>query len=228
MRNARLIVITVILILLATTASQALILHEDNTYWYKDGNNVATILNPDQTWLNTMVPTDRLLVKIEETVYDRPESLEILQGNRDVNAPTGFLYAYSISNLGIGVANNPADKGITQFSVSWAVQPTYVTTNKDQMRPEWVVDDTSVTKPAWKWTSTVDRGITKGMTLGGFWAISNISEDGECRAEVYSDPFGGAPWMGKTTGPCPEPGSIVSLFAGIAGLGLTVKLRRKK
>ena len=226
MRNARLIVITVILILLATTASYAGTISEDVTYWFKTTNGTDSIMNPSTDWLR--LNDANLLVKVQQTVSDQATtlaSLNRLSPDEGTNHP-GYLYAYSVTNLGVGDPANLADMGITSFHVDW--RTSYYATVSHQTPSGWVVDSSVPGGPTWKWTP-VDPGLLPNETAGGFWAVSNVGVDGECTSKIiHLAGLGSTDIYGRTTGPCPEPGSIVSLFAGIAGLGLTVKLRRKK
>lgn len=229
MRNTRRFITAIILVLFAASASHALVLSEDNTYWYRnDSGGISTILNPDSKWLNDMVPTDRILVKVEQTVYDMQESAEMLEGNGDGVHP-GFLYVYGVTNIGMGVRNDPADRGITEFSVHWGSNPLYMSTDQAQVKSAWVVDDTA-SVPTWKWTDDLGQGIVKGSGVVGFWAVSNVGVDGVIRASiVQAGPGGPTSWYGTTTGPfVPEPGAYVSLLTGIGGLGLMVRMRGRK
>ena len=208
MKNLYLTGLTVAALLMAVSVSHAAVLSEDVTYWYVN---------------------DIRVVKVQQTVYDQAETLAILQGNGNTNAPAGFLYAYSVSNLNVGNPANAADLGITEFAVNWATAPTYVTTSS-QTLPQWQWDTASGAQPAWKWTGAPIRGITPGETVGGFWAVSNIGVDGTVNASVGHtiDPFSHETLTGKTTGPfVPDPPTFMTLAAGLLGMGLTRRFRRK-
>lgn len=232
MKNIRLFVAALTLILLATSASYAGTISEDVYYWFRtvDGGSDSQ-RNPTDEWLKLNV--SNLLVKVQQTVYDQESTLAILNRNNagEGTQNSGFLYAYALTNLNVGDPADFADMGITSFHVDWAT-PYYATVSSRQTPVGWVVDTTSnaaSSGPTWKWTP-VDPGLLPGETVGGFWAVSNVGVDGECNAGIiHGGPFGPSGWSGKTTGPmAPEPGAFVSLFAGLAGLGLTVRLRKRK
>lgn len=227
MRITRLIVTAVIIILLAKSAMHAGTISEDVTYWFKTANGTSTIMNPSSDWLK--LNTASLLVKVQQTVYDQIQSQAMLNGNspnEGANHP-GYLYAYSVTNLNVGDWTSLTDRGITNFHVDWGTSY-YATVYHAQTPNGWVVDTSVTGGPSWKWTP-VDRGLMPGGTVGGFWAVSNVGVDGECTASIIqAGPNGQIGWNGKTTGPCPEPGAIVSLLAGFGGLGVMVRLRRRK
>ena len=223
MRSLYLIGLAVVVLLTMASASYASVIHEDIAYWYQDGSSILTLFNPSTDWLNQN--TGRLLVKVQQTVYDEAQSRTILyrNGNGLVN---GFLYAYSVTNLNVGDAMDLADMGITKFAIDWAVAPTFVTTSK-QTLPGWVVD--SPAQPSWKWTSTVDPGILPGDTVGGLWAVSNIGVDGVTNAHAtHVGPLDPHYLTGKTTGPqlVPDAPSFASLAAGLIGFGAWRRRRK--
>lgn len=222
MRVLRQIAVVVALVLLVASASCAGLIHEDVTYWYNGAKGPDSIQNPNTAWLEANMSA--LVIKIQQSVYDQASSAAMLAANGDP-AQSGYLFAYSVTNLSLG---DPAGPGITRVQVDWASQYlVYATVSHGQTLSGWEVDTGAGSAPAWKWTST-GPGITPGQTVGGFWAISNVGVDGECNSRVLlgglGEPQG---FAGKTTGPCPEPATFVSLFAGITGLGLMRRLRRK-
>ena len=116
MRNIRLIVIAVVLVLLATSQSFAGMLHEDCTYWFNSGNGIATMTNPTTDWLTQNAAS--LLVKVQESVYDQATSAAMFS-REGLGSHPGYLYAYSVTNLNLGDLNDPNMMGITSFHVSW-------------------------------------------------------------------------------------------------------------
>lgn len=225
MRSLYLTGLVIVVLLTAVSVSYAGVLHEDVAYWYTNGSQTLTEFNPNTDWLNLNV--DRLLVKVQQTVYDQASTKTILfrNGNGQVN---GYLYAYSVTNLNVGDASDLEDIGITKFAVGWTTAPILVTTAK-QIVPGWVVD--TAPQPSWKWTNAVDPGILAGDTVGGFWAVSNTGEDGYIDAHAtHVGPLGPHDITGRTTGPkdpiVPDAPTFLSLAAGLIGMGLT-KLRRK-
>lgn len=225
MRSLYLTGLAAIVLLVATSVSFAGVIHEDFAYWYTDSGQTQTIFNPSTDWLNQNV--GKLLIKVQQTVYDEASTTALLQENGD-GTRSGFLYAYSVTNLYVGTPGDTSDKGITRFNVNWTPAPLYVTTDKQQTLPNWVVD-TSVTQPAWKWTSAISPGIKPGRTVGGFWAVSNVGVDGVVNAgALHVGPNGEETFNGKTTGPMvPDAPTFLSLATGLMGLGLTRRLRRK-
>lgn len=182
MSNIRLIVTAIILVLLAASASQALVLRQDNSRLHK-GDGVARVVSPNQKWCSEILPTSRTLVRAGDVASNRQEF----------------------------------DRG----SARLGVRPTYVEAGRNQMSPYRVADRASANNPNREWTHGIDRGITRGLKPGGVWTTSNSTADGQYKP--FLNAFGtGVPNV------VPEPGAFVSLFAGIAGLGLTRMLRRKK
>jgi hypothetical protein len=227
-RNLYLTGLAVVALLAATAcASNAGILSEDAAYWYINGSQLDTVFNPTTDWLSQMTAAGPLRVRVQQTVYDAAQTLSMLQRNDDGDTNPGYLYAYTASNLNVGNSADPADWGITNFNANWTPTPLYVTTSR-QTPTDWAVD-TSTTKPAWQWTSAAEPGIMPGESVGGFWAVSNISVDGRLNANVvHVGPLGRETLTGKTAGPLvPDPPTFLSLAAGLMGLGLTRRLRRK-
>lgn len=223
MRNLYLIGLAVIVLSTAASVSYASVLHEDVAYWYKDGNSILTQFNPSTDWLNQN--TSRLLVMVQQTVYDVAQSKTILYRNGN-GMIDGYLHSYSVTNLNVGDAMDLADMGLTTFAIDWQVAPTLVTTSR-QTVPGWAVD--SPTRPSWKWTSAVDPGILAGDTVGGFYAVSSVDNDGIVTAHTtHVGPLDPHNLTGQTTGPqlAPDAPSFLSLAAGLLGLGVW-KRRRK-
>ncbi len=226
MKHISLLIAALALVLLTGVASFAGVISEDVTYWFKVGDSVDTMMNPSTEWLQQN--TANLLVKIQQTVYDQATTMAMLNRNNPdegTNHP-GFLYAYSVTNLNVGDLTDLADRGITSFRVEWPT-PYYATVSR-QTPFGWEVDTSVSSGPSWKWTP-VDPGLLPGDTVGGFWAVSNVGEDGVCNsAVVHLAGLGARDIYGRTTGPCPEPGAYMSLLAGMGGFGLMVRMRRKK
>ena len=225
MRNLCLIGLAMIVLLAAASGSYADVIHEDVAYWYMDNDGIGTRTEFNPNWLWLEQNTNKLLVKVQQTVYDKAQSSTILYRNGN-GVVDGFLYAYSVTNLNVGDPTDLADMGITNFAVDWSVAPTLVTTSK-QTLPSWVVD--SPTQPSWKWTSTVDPGILPGETVGGLWAVSNTGFDGYVTAYAnHGGSLNPSRLGGLTTGPIvPDAPTFISLAGGLMGLGLVRRFRRK-
>jgi len=216
-----------VLVGMASIASAG-VLNEDVSYWWNNNGTVQTSVDPDSAWLNQQTIAGTLLVKVQETVYDQA-STQVLLARNDPAAsfPGGYLYAYSLTNLGVGDASNPVDNGITQFSVNWQVAPEFVTISRQTLQG-WTVTST----PAWTWVDENPTGLLPGDTAGGLWAISKISVDGVATASVFYDASGGQTISGQTTGPVPglqstpEPSGLLALVSGFVGL-LTGVLRKR-
>lgn len=220
MRNIRLGTLTAFILILATSVSFAGVIHEDIAYWWMDNQTLQTIFNPSTSWLNGHL--DSIQVKVQQTVYDANYTSAILTRSGITNV-TGYLYAYTVSNLNCGDIADLTDMGLTSFKVNWSVAPTYVTVSP-QTPAGWVAD-TSVSVPAWKWTGAA-AGILPGESVGGFWAVSNVNTDGEVAATAVHVGESGTDLVGKTTGPVPDASSLSVLLTGLAGLGM-LKFRRK-
>lgn len=238
MKQIGIILAVVAMLVASASRSHALIISEDVTYWFKTANESGSVINPTSEWLKQN--SAHLLIKVQQTVFDQEETMARLNRNDPSNPNEGtnnpgFLYAYSVTNLSVGNLFDLADKGITSFHVDWAMPSKHVTVSKNLALLEWSIDDTSpeaVAGPTWKWTP-VDPGarptLLPGDTLGGFWAVSNVGEDGICQASVlHIAALGSARIAGTTTGPCPEPGAYVSLLAGMGGFGLMARMRKKR
>jgi len=224
MRNLCLTCLAIAAIAMTISPARALTLHEDVAYWYTDGEQILTIFDPSTDWLAENIPTGRVLVKVQQTVYDPISTLSILKRNGDGENHPGFLYAYSVTNLNVGDPDDLSDMGITEFVVSWDPAPAYVTVARHAPLG-WLVD-TPAPQPAWKWTSATAPGILPGHTVGGFWAVGHTGFDREVDAQVLH--IGGIQShtvTGKTTGPIPETPTILALATGLAGLGV---LRRSR
>lgn len=233
MRKTRLIVLAVIMLVLLRSATHAATLSEDVTYWFKTANGSDSIMNPTTDWLKHN--DANLLVKVQQSVMDMQDTMDALNRLSPGlgTAHPGYLYSYSVTNLGIGDLKNLADMGITSFHAEW--NSPYYATVSHQTPTGWAVDTTSpesASGPIWKWTP-VDpgvAGILKNETVGGFWAVSNVGIDGQIKASIlHGGPNGITSWGGTTTGPfVPEPSAYLSLIAGLSGLGMMAKLRRRK
>lgn len=213
--------LTAFILILAASVSFAGVIHEDVAYWWLDNQNLKTIFDPSTAWLNEHL--DSIQIKVQQTVYDLSYSRTLLARNGDANV-TGFLYAYSVTNLNCGDASDLTDMGLTSFKANWSIAPTYVTVSK-QTPAGWAVDALA-SVPTWKWTSSVDPGILPGETVGGFWAVSNVNNDGVISATTVHVGGLGTDLDGETTGPVPDASSLSVLLTGLAGLGM-LKIRRK-
>lgn len=212
-------------LLAASTPTLAGMLHEDVAYWYLDGGRLLTIFNPSTDWLEENISTGRVLVKVQQTVYDPVSALSILARNGDGTDHVGCLYSYTVTNLNVGDLDDPADVGITAFIVDWSVAPVYVTIAR-HAPVGWVVDTESPSQPAWKWTGTMP-GLLPGNTVGGFWAVATIGTDRVVDATAaHSIGRDSEMLRGKTTGPIPEAPAILALATGIVGIGVVASIRR--
>lgn len=227
MTKLYLIGLAVVVLLAMACASYASLLHEDVAYWYRDGDQILTQFDPTAQWLESWIPTGHVLLKVQQTVYDDVSTLSILKRNGNGTNHPGYLYAYSITNLNLGNPDDLADMGITNFAVNWDTAPTFVTVSRATL-PGWAADTSVATGPAWKWTGAVDPGVMPGETVGGFWAVSNVSVDGQVNAgAVHVGGLGAETLNGRTSGPIPDAPTWLALVSGLAGLGLTRRLRRK-
>ncbi len=215
--------VAVCTLLLMCTAVNAAIVSEDIAYWYwiNPGSEVGYIFNPTQQQLESILPD--LVLKVQQTVYDPVQSAQILARDGHPVQDGGYLYAYSVTNLNW-------TEGLTGFRVNWQVQPLYVATS-NRVTPSWWSVNNNASYPEWLCSPTDVAGIAPGESVGGFWAVAATGADGECDASAASITIGDGPqlWLtgGKTTGPLlPDPAPIVTLAAGLAGMGLT-RLRRR-
>ena len=225
MKNTCLICLLAAALMVACIPACAGMLHEDVAYWYRDGDRLLTVFNPSTDWLGENIPIGRVLVKVQQTVYDPVSAISILARNGDGTDHVGCLYSYTVTNLNVGNLDDPADMGITAFAVDWSVAPLYVTVAR-HAPIGWVVDTESPSQPAWKWTGTTP-GLLPGSTVGGFWAVTSIGAERvvdatavhvvECNSEAL---------RGRTTGPVPEAPAILALATGIIGIGVGASTRR--
>lgn len=226
MRNVCLMYLMVAALLVAFVPAHAVTLHEDVSYWYEDGDDILTIRNPAPDWLAGNMPTGRVLVRVQQTVYDPVSTFSILKRNGDGESHPGYLYSYSVTNLNVGDPDDLTDMGITKFAVNWGITPAYVTIARHASLG-WAVDDDSPAKPAWKWTGT-GEGILPGNTVGGFWAVANVGTDRWVNASViHAVGIDLRTLPGETSGPTPEAPTFLSLAAGIVGLGVVRRTRRR-
>ncbi len=225
MRNACLMCLLAAALVVASVPARAVTLHEDVAYWYEDGGQVLTIFNPSTDWLDEYIPTGRVLVKVQQTVYDPVSAFSILKRNGDGTDYAGCLFSYTVTNLNVGDPNDATDMGITNFVVDWDITPEYVTIAR-HAPIGWVVDVQSPSQPAWKWTGAAP-GLLPGNTVGGFWAVANVGTDCCVDASaVHTCGVNAGTIVGQTTGPTPEAPTALALAAGIIGLGVVRRTRR--
>lgn len=225
MKNACLIHLVGAALLIASIPACAGLLHEDVAYWYCDADRLLTVFNPSADWLAENIPTGRVLVKVQQTVYDPVSALSILARNGDGTDHVGCLYSYTVTNLNVGDLDDPADMGITDFAVSWAVPPDYITVGR-HAPVGWVVDAESASQPAWKWTGPMP-GLLPGSTVGGFWAVTSIATERVADATVvHAAERNPEILCGKTTGPVPEAPAVLALATGIVGVSVVTRMRR--
>ncbi len=166
-----------IAIFVLANISYAGILNEDVAYWYwadDEKTIVETIFNPSSAQLKQI--RSKLLIKVQQTVYDPETTAQIL------NQANGYLYAYSVTNLGW----MPDANGLIIFGVEWGdAVPTLVTVS-NQTPSGWLPTTFSVSQgdpfngPAWQWMGAPNvPGLTIGQTVGGFWAVSPYPESPE-------------------------------------------------
>ncbi|MEI6511696.1 MAG: PEP-CTERM sorting domain-containing protein [bacterium] len=238
------LVFAAVLSLLLTTA-YARVIHEDNIYWMlcegkDDISFVATngdgevdqfvfemLMNPTQAQLEENA--GRLVIKIEETVYDKSESLAMLNREGIQNAPSGFLYTYTVANLNLHYLDNNSTEvplDINSFHAYWGVPSlgTYVV--RPNVPPQIGWNPTNPSPPAWEAVG-FNYMVPRGSSVGGLWAVSNSDNDVVIPADIDVIINGKKVLVhGWTTGPVPEPSSISALLIGgtfIAGI-----LRRKR
>lgn len=223
MRYLLLCVVVAIVLLLSASFSQASLLHQDTAYWYRDGDQIITQLNPSTEWLNQMIPTGRVILNIQQSIYDQVSTMSILRRNGNLTSYSGYLYAYSVTNLCAGGLDEVNDIGITSFAVDWAPEPVFVTASR-QIMPNWTVDDSHF-KPAWKWAGSLSPGIRPGETVGGYWAVSSVLYNSDIWASAACiSALGQETLTGKIVS-VPEPATLVALVAGLMGLGFTRRPR---
>lgn len=215
------------------------ILSEDVSYWWYNTATglVETTFTTDPefslAWLDER--RDVLRIKVQQTVYDRDTTSQILEENGDeVPENGGYLYAYSVTNLGWieGIGTG----GVKSFGVNWGtVQPLLVTIDHIQTNSYWTPTQYQGNPhgPMWLWQPSTQSlpGIRIGSTVGGFWAVAPTGNDMIVDAAVgnSTDPQNIIYTIGKTTGPdptTPEPSSVLVLGAGVAGLVVHMRRRR--
>jgi hypothetical protein len=153
-----------------------------------------------------------LLAKVQQTVYDQSwtevlKSLQIIPQDT-----TGFLYSYTVTNLGVWDKINLC--GIKTFEINWGFKPKVVNYASDI---PWTFTATD-TGPKWTWTGG-SYGLIPGRTAEGLWVFADTGKDEWKQASVIGGANGSIVVTGETTGPVvPEPGTMASLLAGVAGL----------
>lgn len=223
------------LLLSAVAGAQAGAISEDVAYWFwQENQTVGTIFNPDSAWLSANL--SRVILKVQQTVYDIESTALILAANGDEPPAGGYLYAYSVTN--IGWFESFASGGLTAFAVDWGFQPLMVTVDRKQQptgawTPSYMFLNYSppdVSGPGW--TANIaggGSGILPGSTVGGFWAVAPTGQDRVVMAAGATGDFltqEGWRLVGHTTGPVPEPVGLLTLSMGAAALALRKKLAR--
>lgn len=217
------------ILLLGASVSQAGLLHQNIAYWYRQDGELRTEFNPTKEWLDNIIPTGQAIMSVQQIIYDEVSTSSILRRNGNGTSHMGFLYAYSITNLNAGEIDGVDDTGIKTFAANWACSPVFVTVSRQNVA-NWVVDTTVPSTPAWKWIGSGDSGISPGETVGGFWAISNVSTTCESGASaVCVSKTGQEILVGRTLGPvsAPDPASFATLATGLVGLAFMRRLRVK-
>jgi len=227
MRNACRIFVIVVVLVIAFAPVHAVTLHEDVAYWYTEGDQILTIFNPSTDWLAENIPTGRVLVKVQQTVYDPVSTLSILKRNGDGTNHPGYLFSYTVTNLNVGNPDDLSDIGITKFAVDWDMDPLYATVARHAPLG-WVVDTEAGPSPAWKWTGA-GPGLLPGNSVGGFWAVADTGVE---RVTIANGLHVVGPQQfvisGDTTGPAPEAPTVLSLATGVVGLSVVRRFRRRR
>lgn len=235
LRSTAVAVLAAALIVGALAGAHAGAISEDVAYWYwLEDQSIGTIFNPDSSWLSANL--SRVALKVQQTVYDIESTALILTANGDQPPAEGFLYAYSVTN--IGWFDSFAGGGLTAFVVDWGFVPMLVTVDhKQQPAGAWTpgyvflnYSPPDVSGPGW--TANVaggGSGILPGSTVGGFWAVAPTGEDRVVGAAgATGDYLSQEAWqlIGQTTGPVPEPIGMLTLAMGAGALALRRKFAR--
>lgn len=225
MRKTGSLIAAFVAVLLAAGAfaAHAAVISEDIAYWYTTTEDSAllSIFNPDADWLQANL--GNLIIKVQQTVYDPVQTEQILSRDGQKAGTTGYLYAYSVTNLNW-------EEGLTGFRVEWPIESLFTTVSNRVTPLGWSVN-TSAATPEWSYNPATTYGIAPGETVGGFWAVAATGEDRVGSAGAASLAIGPNDipyWLiGQTTVPVPDPAPIATMLVGLSGLGLTRLLRRR-
>ncbi|MBI2844252.1 MAG: PEP-CTERM sorting domain-containing protein [Armatimonadetes bacterium] len=211
----RYLLVALLLAVLVCPTVRAAVTSEDVTYWLAGG---AVWWNPSAESLEQNA--DKLILKVQQTVYDNEWTRQIT-GLTDT---TGYLYSYTITNLGY---LGPEGQGVKLFEVEWPVNPLYVGVSP-QTISGWTGSSVEG-NPVLKWDST-GPGLERASSVT-LWAISPIAEDSyvTARAAGVPDPGTSYPFLyGQTSGPIiPEPSALAGLFMAFGASAYLVRLRRR-
>ena len=228
LRSTAAAVLAAALLVGALACANAGAISEDVAYWYwLEDQSIGTIFNPDSGWLSANL--SRVVLKVQQTVYDIESTALILTANGDQPPAEGFLYAYSVTN--IGWFDSFAGGGLTAFAMLVTVD------HKQQPAGAWTpghvflnYSPPDVNGPGWLANvAGGGSGILPGSTVGGFWAVAPTGEDRVVGAAgATGDYLTQEAWqlIGQTTGPVPEPVGLLTLAMGAGALAIRRKIAR--